>query len=56
MKERLNKREIIEIEKNNVLKTVQGKATLANSLKRKAETKAVSQMVLNLDKVQLLGH
>lgn len=53
---RLNKREIIDMEKNSVLKTNQGKTTLVNSLKRMTKTKAVSQVVLNLDKAQLLDH
>lgn len=53
---RLNKREIVDMEKNSVLKPVQGKTTLANSLKRKTETKAVSQVALNLYKAQLLDY
>lgn len=44
------------MEKNSVLKTNQGKTTLVNSLKRMTKTKAVSQVVLNLDKAQLLDH
>ncbi|KAI8644927.1 hypothetical protein BD408DRAFT_412729 [Parasitella parasitica] len=42
--ESLSKRELIEIEKKNVLKTVRDKMTLVNKLKRKAETiEAASQ-------------
>lgn len=53
--ESLNKREIIDIEKKNALKTVRGKMTIVSNLKRKVETiEAASQEVISLDTAQLI--